>query len=102
MLQFFIHYGIHFLAPGIVAYIFFNSNWKKAWLLMLATMLIDLDHLLATPIFNPDRCSINTHVLHQTYLLPLYCLLFIPKKTRSIAAGIILHFVADGIDCLFM
>ena len=28
---------------------------------MLTTMLIDLDHLLANPVFDPDRCSINFH-----------------------------------------
>ena len=31
-----------------------------------ATMLVDLDHLLATPLYNPDRCSLGFHPLHTT------------------------------------
>ena len=52
MLQTFVHYGIHFLVPLLVALIFFKNDWRKAFLIMIATMLIDLDHLLASPIFD--------------------------------------------------
>ncbi|MEJ2113347.1 MAG: DUF6122 family protein, partial [Flavobacteriaceae bacterium] len=64
MIQHVIHYGIHFLIPLIIALIFFKSKWKIAYLIMISTMLIDLDHLFSNPIFDPDRCSINFHPMH--------------------------------------
>lgn len=66
---------------------------------MLATMLIDLDHLLVNPIFDADRCSINFHPLHTYYMLVVYIALLFFKKTRIIGIGILLHLLADFIDC---
>ena len=97
-----IHYGLHFLFPGLLAYAFFKPYWKKAWLILLATMLIDLDHLFATPIFDPNRCSINFHPLHTYYALVIYVLFFLIKKTRVIGLGLLLHLITDYIDCLFI
>jgi hypothetical protein len=102
MLQLFTHYSLHILAPGLIALLFFRSNWKKAWLIMLATMLIDVDHLLADPIFSPSRCSINFHPLHSYWAILLYALLAFFKKTRIIAIGLLLHIITDTIDCLWM
>jgi len=102
ILRFTIHYGLHFLAPGLLAYLFFRKNWKLAWLLMLATLVIDLDHLLATPIFDANRCSINFHPLHSYYAMVLYTFLFVIKKTRIIGLGLLLHLFTDAIDCLWL
>gem|GEM_PF-6295822 len=49
-----IHYSLHFLAPGIIAGIFFPEQWIVAWLIMIATMLVDGDHLFSKPIFDPN------------------------------------------------
>ncbi|MFC7443715.1 DUF6122 family protein [Mesoflavibacter profundi] len=95
-----IHYGIHFILPFIVALFLFKNQWKKAYLIMISGMLIDLDHLLATPIFSPNRCSINFHPLHSYYAIVLYCLLLIPQKTRLIGLGLTIHILADSVDCL--
>ena len=97
--RFLTHYGLHFLAPGIIAYIFFKNNWKTVYLLLLATMLVDLDHLYATPLFNPNRCSINYHPLHSYYAIILYLFLLVPVKTRIIAIGLLFHMLTDYIDC---
>jgi hypothetical protein len=102
MIQQFVHYGLHLLFPGIIAVIFFRDQWKTAWLLMLATMLVDLDHLLATPVFSAGRCSINFHPLHSMYLVPFYGILLVFRKTRVIAIGLLLHMITDGIDCWWM
>ena len=67
---------------------------------MILGMLIDLDHLLATPIFAPNRCSINFHPLHSYYAIAIYILLLIPKKTRLIGLGLVIHILADSVDCL--
>ena len=58
------HILLHFVIPAIVAGLFFREYWKKAFLIMTLTILVDLDHLLATPIYDPDRCGIGFHPLH--------------------------------------
>lgn len=102
MLQTSFHYGIHFLLPFLVAFIFYKSNWKFTFFIMLSAMLIDIDHLMATPIFDPERCSINFHLLHSNISIVIYLLLLIPKKTRLIGLGLCIHILADTVDCLFM
>lgn len=102
MLQSFIHYGIHFGIPLLVSYIFFKRNWKVAYLIMIATMIIDLDHLLAVPLFDPGRCSINFHPLHTYYAMIVYVGFLFFKKTRIIGIGLVIHMIADGTDCLMM
>jgi len=95
----FLHYGLHFAAPGLIAYIFFRENWKKAWVLMVLTMLVDLDHLLATPIFDPHRCSINFHPLHTYWAIAVYIVMTFFKKTRIIGVGLVFHMLTDFLDC---
>ncbi|MEL0652520.1 DUF6122 family protein [Algibacter sp. TI.3.09] len=102
MLQSIAHYGCHFLLPLAVALIWFKPNWKVAYLIMIAGMLIDLDHLLADPVFDPNRCSINFHPLHTYYALAVYIVLFFFKKTRLIGLGLVIHIIADTVDCSFM
>ena len=69
---------------------------------MLLGFLIDIDHLLATPIFSPNRCSINFHPLHSYYAIVVYILLLVPKKTRLIGLGLVIHIIADTTDCYLM
>jgi hypothetical protein len=102
MLQPVLHYGIHFLLPLVVALLFFKMHWIKAYLIMLCGMLIDLDHLLANPMFDPNRCSINFHPLHTYYAMAIYVLLLFPKKTRLIGLGLVIHIMADAVDCWMM
>jgi len=102
MLQPVLHYGIHFGLPLIVALLFFKPFWAKAYGIMLLGMLIDLDHLLATPIFDPNRCSINFHPLHSYYAIALYIVLALLKKTRLIGLGLVIHILADLVDCSFI
>ncbi|WP_369820260.1 DUF6122 family protein [Tenacibaculum sp. SG-28] len=67
-----LHYFLHFGFPLIIAFVFYRKEWKKTYILLLATMLIDLDHLLATPVFAPNRCSIQYHPLHTYYAMLFY------------------------------
>ena len=99
MLQTLVHYTLHLLVPGLIAYVFFRNEWKKAWLIMLATMLVDVDHLFATPIFDPNRCSINFHPLHTYWAMAVYVVLLFFKKTRIIAVGLLFHMLTDFVDC---
>ncbi len=102
MIQHFVHYGIHILGPLLVAVIFFKQKWKIAFGIMLLGLLIDLDHLLATPIFETGRCSINFHPLHSYYALAVYLLMTLFKKTRLLGLGLCIHILADTVDCLMM
>lgn len=96
-----IHYSLHLIFPFFIAYYFFRSNWKQVYLILLSTMLIDLDHLLANPIFQPDRCSVGFHPLHSFYIIPFYfALLFFKKPFNIIGIGLLFHIFTDYIDCL--
>ena len=53
-----IHYGSHFVLPFVFTWILLREHWKHAGLIMVMTIIIDIDHLLTTPIFDPNRCSI--------------------------------------------
>ena len=64
-------------------------------------MLIDLDHLFAVPIFDPDRCSINFHPLHTYWALGIYLIMLFFRKTRIVAVGLIFHLFTDFVDCLW-
>ena len=121
MIQTLIHYSLHFLAPGIIAYVFFRKRWKSAWLIMIATMIVDLDHIYACKdmfpvlggfawqggshlieckeIFVPDRCSIGFHPLHSYPAIGVYVLLLLFPKTRIIAIGLLFHMLTDYQDC---
>ncbi|HPI55347.1 MAG TPA: DUF6122 family protein [Chitinophagaceae bacterium] len=102
LIQVGLHVFLHVLAPGIVSKLLFPTDWKKAWIIMLATMLVDLDHLLAIPILDPCRCSIGFHPLHSYLAISIYLLALIPKPTRIIAVGLVLHMLTDAQDCLWM
>ena len=66
---------------------------------MVATMLVDLDHLLADPIYDVGRCSIGFHPLHQLPLMAIYLLLCCPQKTRYVGLGLTIHMALDSLDC---
>ena len=69
---------------------------------MLGTMLVDADHLLAKPVFDPTRCSIGYHPLHSYYAIAVYVVLLYFPKTRIIATGLLLHMLTDFQDCLWI
>lgn len=96
------HLVLHVAVPAAVALIFFRGRWKEAWLIMLATMLVDLDHLLADPIFDPGRCSIGYHPLHTWPAMVAYVVMTIPRPTRLVGLGLVIHMALDGLDCLLM
>lgn len=102
-MQIFTHYFLHIVFPFFISIVFFRKEWKKAYLLLLATMLVDLDHLLADPIFLANRCSLGFHYLHTTYAVAAYfLLLFFPRPYRIIGIGLLFHMFTDLVDCLFM
>jgi hypothetical protein len=96
-----IHYGCHFLLPIGFAKLLWKQNWRAAALIMLATMVIDADHLLATPIFDPNRCSIGFHPLHTWVAGLAYCgFMFLSSwRWRAVGLGCLWHLLTDASDC---
>jgi hypothetical protein len=99
-----IHYFFHLGVPFLFAYLFLPKKWKKAYGVMILTMLVDMDHLLASPIFDPNRCSIGFHPLHTYWAIGFYILLFFINHStlRWMAVGLIWHMMTDALDCFFM
>jgi hypothetical protein len=69
---------------------------------MMVAMIIDLDHLFADPIFDPNRCGINFHLLHSFPAIAVYGLFAVIPKTRLFGLGLVIHIMLDGLDCLWM
>ena len=101
-LRHFVHFSGHVFVPLFISWTFFRANWKKAFLIMLLTIVVDVDHLWANPIFDPSRCSIGYHFLHRPIPIILYCIAAFYKPTRIVGIGLVLHMITDGIDCLMM
>ena len=94
-----LHYGIHLLLPLIIGVLAYPGRRLKAVLILLSGLLIDLDHLLADPIFDPGRCSIGFHPLHSYPAIAAYLLLLFYGKTRIFGLALVIHILADAADC---
>ena len=97
-----VHYSLHFLLPGVIARVFFRDQRLWVWFVMVATMLVDLDHLLATPIFDANRCSIGFHPLHTWPIIGVYVVMCFFPETRVVGIGLVMHMLTDAQDCLRM
>ena len=102
MIRSVIHIILHFLVPAVVARFSFREQWWKAWLIMISAMVIDFDHLLADPIYDPNRCSIGFHPLHSYIAVCAYFVMMAAPKTRIIAIGLLIHIGVDLTDCIWM
>ncbi len=80
-------------------------------------MAVDLDHLLADPVYDADRCSIGFHPLHTALPVLLYGVLFsLPVIVKWLGAdnwrgvatlhllglGLLIHMALDWSDCARM
>ena len=108
------HIALHVVVPLLVAFLFYRQRWRWAALIMLATMVVDLDHLLADPVYDPARCSIGFHPLHTLPAIGFYGLIFggsllLPAKRRTpavrvlhlVGLGLLIHMGLDWVDCIF-
>ncbi|SDE59276.1 hypothetical protein SAMN05421636_10648 [Pricia antarctica] len=102
MFRFIVHYGIHFVVPIAIGLFFFKQRRLKVTLILLAGILIDVDHLLADPIFDPERCSIGFHPLHSYCAIAVYFGFLFFKKTWILGLALLIHIFADVMDCFLM
>ena len=102
MLQTSFHMFLHAAIPALTARVLYPQRWLFAWGVMLAAMLVDLDHLLADPVFDPQRCSIGFHPLHSAPAIAGYLAALAVPKARLLALGLLIHMLVDALDCLWM
>ncbi len=112
-----IHIALHFIVPLLAALAFYRTRWRNATLIMISTTIVDADHLLADPIYDPNRCSIGFHPLHTTPAIVLYIALFVlplivrrkadrqglhptARVLQLIGLGLLIHIALDWIDCM--
>ncbi|MEM1268528.1 MAG: DUF6122 family protein [Bacteroidota bacterium] len=108
------HLLLHLLVPLAVGWLFYRPAWRSAVGIMIATMIVDIDHLIADPMYDPNRCSIEFHPLHTVPAIVVYALCFavplvlgrspegLTKKARWIhlaGLGLLIHMGLDWIDC---
>lgn len=107
MLQILVHYSLHLLAPlGLAWCLWRGERMWRAYAIMLLTMLVDLDHLFADPIFDPNRMSIGYHPLHSYPMIALYTLMcLLPYRRlgwswwlRAVGLGLVFHMFTDWQD----
>jgi hypothetical protein len=99
LIKFIIHYSLHFVLPIFIAKKWYNEQWIKSILMLWSTMIIDIDHVWAIPIFDACRCSVGFHTFHTMPFISLYIFLCFIPKIRIIGIGLILHIITDMIDC---
>ena len=69
---------------------------------MVLTMVVDLDHWLVDPVYDPQRCGIGFHPLHSYPAMVVYLSMTAIPKVRIVAIGLLIHMILDGIDCLWL
>ena len=102
MFRFIVHYGIHFIVPVAIGVFFFKEHRLRTIIVLLAAIIIDIDHLWANPIFDPERCSIGFHFLHSYWAIAMYFGLVFFKKTQIFGIALLIHILADITDCYLM
>lgn len=106
MVQAIVHYSLHFIAPALLAYLFFRERFWQAYGVMVLSMLVDLDHLWATPIFDPNRMSVGFHPLHSYPMIAVYTVLSVlpakyfpfPWWVRAASISLVFHMITDYQD----
>jgi len=94
------HLSGHLILPIALAYVAYNPTWKKTSSFLLSTNLVDVDHLLADPLYDSDRCSIGYHFLHSIPAIGVYSSMLFNKNTQKIGVGLLTHMALDYIDCI--
>jgi len=112
-----LHGLLHLILPVVVAVALYRPGATQAALILMAASVVDLDHLLADPVYDAARCSIGFHPLHSVPAMVLYGLLFViplmatrtldvtrlrpsTRVMHLIGLGLLLHMILDRGDCI--
>lgn len=90
--------------PFALGWLIWRERAWRAGAVIAGANIIDIDHLLAVPIFDPERCSIGFHLLHGWEAALAYIvLLAVPRWwVRAFGLGALWHLVVDAGDCMAM
>ncbi len=102
MERFTLHMLLHIFVPALVAKFAYRERFYWAWAMMMMTMLVDVDHLFADPVFDSARCSIGYHLLHSYIAIGIYLVLIAISGFRIYGVGLIIHMFLDGLDCILI
>ena len=86
-----IHMTLHFLVPFMVAKTAWKENWLFPFIIMALTIAVDFDHLLADPIFDPNRCGLGFHPLHSLPAIAVYLVAIFSPRLRIVTLGLLIH-----------
>lgn len=112
-----LHGLLHLLLPVVVAVALYRPRATRAAMILVAASVVDLDHLLADPVYDAARCSIGFHPLHSIPAIVFYGLLFViplmaartldvsqlkpaAQATHLVGLGLLLHMILDWGDCM--
>ena len=79
-----------------VTYILFNSYPEDILRECLLVNMVDIDHLLADPVYDKTRNSFETHPLH-IYWYGVLCLAFLFLSSQAVLS-LMIHYFMDYID----
>ena len=91
-----------FVPTGIAYALKIEKGWESTALTYISTNLVDLDHLVANPVYDPKRCSINYDPLHSENAIFGYSILALHSQTRDVGTGLLIHMGLDYINCELM
>ena len=94
------HFSGHYVLPIAIAYASYGASWKTAAKLMVTSNLVDADHILSKPIYDPNRCSIGIHPLHTLPAIGLYSAMVFNQETQELGIGLLTHMAVDFVDCI--
>ena len=86
-----VHMILHFLVPFMVAKTVWKENWFSPFIIMALTIAVDFDHLLADPIFDPNRCGLGFHPLHSWPAIAVYLVAIFSPRLRIVTLGLLIH-----------
>lgn len=97
-----LHILLHFAVPAVLALVVKARPWWKVYALLMLGMVVDVDHVLASPLYDPLRCGMGFHPLHTWPAVLLYMGLTAYRPTRVVGVGLLVHMLLDTLDCLGM
>ena len=86
-----VHMILHFLVPFMVAKTAWKENWLFLFIIMVLTIAVDFDHLLAKPIFDSNRCGLGFHPLHSWPAIAVYLVAIFSPRLRIVTLGLLIH-----------
>jgi hypothetical protein len=93
---------MHIAVPAVLVAVCYRKRWWQSYVMLMLGMIVDVDHLLANPVYDSLRCSMGFHPLHTWPFVLVYIVLCLVPRTRLLGVGLVIHMLLDTADCLQM